>query len=452
MGSPLFSNQKIGRRIEELAASIVEKESVVIHRLTKNEAQQRSFYRLLHNPRLETVQVVEFIRQDCRRQVQQGAHYLVIQDTTQPNFERNRRNISDAGQLGVIGDKESLGFFLHPSLVVAADNGRCIGYSDVITWSRQATAPDKKERRYKQQPIEEKESYRWIKAAQASSALLGQAGMLTHICDREGDMGDLFLRVPDGQVNHLLVRSSADRKLAGGAGKLSALLSSLPQAGLYTLRLKGDARTGKEQREAVLEVRYSKVSLQLGKQEKELYVVEAKETGAAAGQKPVHWRLLTTHAVESLEQALQVLEWYSMRWNIEQVFRLLKHKGLNVEALDVETGKGLVQLTLLALFAVAKILLLHLASRQQEPVAVAEAFTDEQLKCLEAVSQDYEGKTKRQKNPYPPRSLQYCYWVLARLGGWKPQEKQAGVITLHRGFMDFSKIFDGWMLAKKFVS
>src|SRR5690606_9305127 len=139
-------------------------------------------------------------------------------------------------------------------------------------------------------------------------------------------------------------------------------------------------------------------------------------------------------------------------WNIEQVFRLLKQKGLNVEALDIESGKGLVQLTLLALFAVSKIMLLHLASKQQEPVPVAKAFTPDQLACMEAVNKKYEGKTEKQKNPYQPNTLQWCYWVLARLGGWKPHEKQAGVITLHRGFMDFNKIFDGWMLALHFVS
>jgi len=448
----IFSNKKIGRRVEELAASIVEKESVVIHRLAKDEAQQRSFYRLLHNPHLETEQVVEFIRRDCARQVQAGAHYLVIQDTTQPNFERNRGNISRPGPLGVIADKASLGFFLHPSLVVEAGSRRCIGYSDVLTWSREAAAPGKQERDYKRLPVEQKESYRWIKAALSSAALLERAGLVTHVCDREGDIGELLLRVGEAERAHLLVRSSSDRRLAGGAGKLSGLLAALPEAGRHTLSLRGDVRTGRQGRQAVLEVRHSKVSLQLGKQVKELCVVEAREVGAPAGQSPIYWRLLTTHPVESLEQALQVLEWYSMRWNIEQVFRLLKHKGLDVEALDIETGKGLVQLTLLALFAVSKIMLLHLASRQQEPVAVAGAFTEQELACLAAVNQRHEGRTARQKNPYPPQSLQWCYWVLARLGGWKPQEKQAGVVTLHRGYMDFNKIFNGWLLALHFVS
>lgn len=452
MRKQLFSNKKIARRVEELAACIVKKETVVIHQMSETEAQQRGFYRLVHNPNLRTAELVGFIEQDCLRQVEAGAHYLVIQDTTQPNFERNRGNISDRQQLGVIGDKQSLGFFLHPSLVVQASSGRCLGYSHVKTWSRDAATPGKESRGYKQQPVEEKESYRWIASAHSSNALLRQAGMLTHICDREGDIKELLLRVPEGEQVHLLIRSSADRSLAGKAGTLTTLLAGLPEAGHRQLTLKGDVRTGREQREATLSIRYSKASLQLGKQVKALYVVEAREVGAPQGQQPVYWRLLTTHPVESLQEAVQVLAWYSMRWNIEQVFRLLKQKGLNVEALDIETGKGLVQLTLLALFAACKIMLLYLASKQQEPVAIAEAFTRDELECMAAINQKYQGKTEKQKNPYQSNSIQWCYWLMARLGGWKPHEKKAGVIVLHRGYRDFCKIFDGWVLARDFVS
>jgi hypothetical protein len=50
-----------------------------------------------------------------------------------------------------------------------------------------------------------------------------------------------------------------------------------------------------------------------------LYAVEAQEIAPPAGQSPVHWRLLTTHPVVCLEQALQVIEWYTWRWKIRVV-------------------------------------------------------------------------------------------------------------------------------------
>jgi hypothetical protein len=447
----LFSNVRISRRVNRLVARIIEKESVVIHQLSDKEAEQRSYYRLLHNRRLETGQILSYLQWDCQRQVEAGAHYLVFQDTTQPNFERNRSNISDFEQLGVLADKRSLGYFLHPSLVVQADNGRCIGYSHVHTWSRQAEAADKNQRQYKKQPIEEKESFRWLQAAQVSKQVLSQAATLTVVCDREGDIGELFLQVPD-EHTHLLVRSNADRQLAQKAGKLSVLLGELPEMSHYSLQLRGDARTGRVARQAQMSLRWAQVELQLKDKTKVLYVVEAREEVPPAGQKAIYWRLLTTHVIENEQQARQLLDWYSMRWNIEQIFRLLKHKGLNIEMLDLETGKALVQLTLLALLAVSKILLLHLASKQAAPLPIAATFTPEELVCMQAVNQRYEGNTVKQKNPYPKDSLQWCYWVLARVGGWKPHEKKAGVISLYRGWMHFQKMFDGWLLAKNSVS
>jgi hypothetical protein len=255
--------------------------------------------------------------------------------------------------------------------------------------------------------------------------------------------------VPDART-HLLVRSNADRLLT--EGKLSTLLEGLPPMSHYSLELRGDVRSGRQARKAELSLRWSPVVLRFKDQTKALYVVEAREEAPPAGQQPLYWRLLTSHEVKSEQQARQLLDYYAQRWNIEQVFRLLKHKGLNIELLDVETGKALVQLTLLALLAVSKILLLHLASKQAEPVPIARTFSPEELACMQAVNQRYEGKTSRQQNPYPKDSLQWCYWVLARVGGWKPQEKQAGVISLYRGWMHFQKMFAGWLLAKTFLS
>ncbi len=41
----VFSNEKIGRRLQKLVERIVEKESVVIHQLREREAEQRRYYR-----------------------------------------------------------------------------------------------------------------------------------------------------------------------------------------------------------------------------------------------------------------------------------------------------------------------------------------------------------------------------------------------------------------------
>src|SRR4029450_5756330 len=61
------------------------------------------------------------------------------------------------------------------------------------------------------------------------------------------------------------------------------------------------------------------------------------------------WRLLTTHPVESVEQALTVIGWYRQRWHIEQLFRTLKRQGLGIEQSVVEDGEALEKLATIAL-------------------------------------------------------------------------------------------------------
>ena len=62
-----------------------------------------------------------------------------------------------------------------------------------------------------------------------------------------------------------------------------------------------------------------------------------------------------------------------------------------------------------------------------------------------------EGKTEKQKNPYPKENLAWASWIIARLGGWKGYVKSegfAGPITIGRGLKMFYGIYDGWKLYK----
>ncbi|MDR1232475.1 MAG: hypothetical protein LBK61_13865 [Spirochaetaceae bacterium] len=61
-----------------------------------------------------------------------------------------------------------------------------------------------------------------------------------------------------------------------------------------------------------------------------------------------------------------------------------------------------------------------------------------------------EGKTEKQKNPWPSRDLARASWTTGRLGGWKGYKSQhpPGVAALREGLASFRNIFRGWLLAK----
>ena len=183
-----------------------------------------------------------------------------------------------------------------------------------------------------------------------------------------------------------------------------------------------------------------------------LYIVEAKESPSTVpkGETPVCWKLWTTHTIETPAQAKTIIEWYSHRWFIEQVFRLMKKKGFAIEDSELETGWAIRKLTIMVLQGVLKICQMMIAYGKEQSQPMTEVFDHQEVKCLEKLNKKLEGNTFKTKNPYPRDGLSWATWVIARLGGWNgyKSERPPGPITLKNGLDEFNSMFQGWLLLK----
>lgn len=184
------------------------------------------YYRFVKNKQVTLAELQSALVTRCG-ELSGGGHKLIIQDTSQFNFQHHSGRIKPDSGLGVIGDNESLGFFFHPSLVIDAESGYCIGFSDIQIWTRPVDRLDKHDREYKKLPIEEKESYRWISSVENSREVLSEADCLPVIADREGDIFGLFAQLPDARTE-LLIRCCQNRKILEGEGKRFEYLASRP--------------------------------------------------------------------------------------------------------------------------------------------------------------------------------------------------------------------------------
>ena len=81
-----------------------------------------------------------------------------------------------------------------------------------------------------------------------------------------------------------------------------------------------------------------------------LTLVDVREVDPPPGE-IVHWRLLTTHAVNDVAQAFAVVDLYRRRWVIEQLFRTLKTRGFDIEGLLIDEEAPLRRLVMAALIA-----------------------------------------------------------------------------------------------------
>lgn len=448
----IFGDKRIDERAKGLVAAMHKSKSIVMQQIAKDNAERISYYRLVDNVKVKESIFVKGLQTACKEHVTEG-HVLAINDTTEINLSKQSGRIKK-GELGVISDNQSLGFLLHPCLLLDAEHGEALGISSVQSWVRPFERETKHERKYQQLPIEEKESYKWLQSIEDTQSCLNEAVKVTYIADREADIYQEFIKVQKVGAE-LLIRSSSNRCLFEEEEKLFDVLEQETSLGHYTLKLEADKRSQRKQREATLEVRSRTVKLKRPANAPkdlpdyiELNALEVREVTQPEEGQAILWRLLTTHQIDDFDKAKQVIQWYAWRWHIEQLFRTLKKQGLDIESIMLDDMGAIRKLAVLALELALKVMQLNRA-RDGSKLSVPAVFSELEQACLKDLVPEYEGKTTKQQNPHPPDSLAWASWIIARLGGWMgyASQRPPGVITFYRGLAKFQTIFSGWRLA-----
>jgi Transposase DDE domain len=407
-------------------------EGVSVLRLGGDRRGEMQITRFLRNRKVSVAEMVATAAARTAGLVA-GRHVLAIQDTTSV---RER------------GDGSSIA--LHPSIVVDAVDGALLGLIHAELLGRQGGQRAKR----KQQPFADKQSRRWLRAAEAAARLgaEGGAALVTVIADREGDIYEEFALRPAGV--ELLIRAAQDRLLADG-GRLFEHAQRLPEAGRMSVEL--PAAPGRPARQAMLAVRFGAVVIACPKSRDRqarahlpehvpLSLVELREVAPPAGAAPVHWRLLTSHPVESYLQACAIARLYRRRWTIEQLFRTMKTKGFDIEAVRIADHGPFENLSLAILLAAITVLQLVHERDGAAKRPFTDAFAAEDQPLLERLCASLEGKTARQKNPHPKGSLAFAAWTCARLGGWTGYYGKPGPLTMLRGVRQLHAVKLGYHL------
>jgi len=235
-------------------------QTVNIRTMSRNRAEQVGYYRFLENQNVSVSERVRSAADHCQRQVA-GRRVLAISDSSEINLQAQARHLKPE-DVGVVGHHRDIGFFVHPTLVADAESGFPLGVSAIQLWHRDPKRPDKHQRGYSPLPIEEKESYKWLRSAEDSRVPLmaGDAVGVTHVGDRESDIYEELVRVPDAHT-HLLVRACRDRRLHDKSTMLYETLAQQPVEGTYAVKVLADPRGHREFREAWLAVRFTPVTL-----------------------------------------------------------------------------------------------------------------------------------------------------------------------------------------------
>jgi len=423
-----------------LLALLVERPGSVIRRIAGGErARQMQITRFLHNP---AVTVGEMAATAAARTADRvaGRDVLAIQDSSELVFGGKKARERGFGPIGRGGGTG--GLLLHAMLAVDATNGALLGLVDMQVCNRNGGKPAHR----RQRATPDKESQRWVEGMLTAGEVLGKAERITVVGDRESDIYEEFARRP-AHV-HLITRVAQNRRIEseGEEETLFELADALLEQARYEVTI--PAAPGRAERKAALALRYAGVVVRKPKHGAAadlsdtvgLTLVDIKEADAPKDAQPIHWRLLTTHRVDTPSSARMILDFYRRRWIIEDYFRTLKTAGFDIEACEIEDPEAVVRFVSAAACAAVTVLQLVRARDGGTNQMIVDAFDPADQPLLEALSSKREGKTARQKNPHPKGSLAFAAWVIARLGSWDGYYGKPGPKVMRIGLQDFQMI------------
>jgi len=332
-----LGDKRLNQRAVLLAERLAQKPSASIPAACGNWAETAAAYRFLSNEHVSWQEVMTAHGKASQERIRQHPVVLCLQDTTELDY--NGQTMTGLGPLSYEAQR---GLYLHPTYVVTPQR-EPLGVINAWTWAREFRQGDAPRGGML-------ESVRWLESYERIAEQAREQPATRHVCigDRESDMLALLLKAKElDHAADYLVRSQHNRVLPEG-GKLWDKVMVSTVLGRVCFEMPGGR--GRPARKVEQEVRAQRVCLRHGQGESlEVTCLIASEINAPAGVKPVVWRLVTNRQAPTLQAAVELIDWYRARWEIELFFLVLK-EGCRVEQLQLADTERLQ--TALALYMV----------------------------------------------------------------------------------------------------
>ena len=373
---------------------------------------------------------------------------LAVQDTTFLNYSTHPATEN----LGPIRNKKDgcIGLVLHDTMAFNLQ-GTPLGLLDAQCWARDPKALGKKRLRAAL-PIEHKESNKWLKSFQAAWEAQKHCAktVVVSVGDREADVYELFhLALSEPKAPKLLIRAEQDRLLADGQGHLWEYVSKQPVRGIREIHI--PKRANRPARDAKLEIRFAKVTLKLPKTKKHLakksglpkeltvWAIRAEEIECPKGIEPLQWLLITTLEVDTFDDAVEKVDWYTLRYWIEVYHRTLK-SGCKIEQRQLGHADRIESCLAIDMVVAWRIFYLTKLGRETPEVPCTVFFEEAEWKALVAY------KTQNPRPPEKPPSLRDAMHMVASLGGFlgRKSDGEPGTQTLWLGLQRLDDLTEMW--------
>lgn len=439
-----LGDKRLNQRLVKLADDFSKHPDFSINQASKDWHAAKAAYRFFQNDKISEKEILDPHFKNTASRCKKQNYVLIAQDTSVIGLSHHPKT----KKLGKIGGhpkpkNSTQGLIMHTALALTPQ-GMPLGLLSNSIWSRPQEKSKHNKKVHHLIHTEDKESYKWINALEEShEALKAEVKSIT-ICDRECDIFDFYLSAIDLDTD-VVVRLSGDRQIGTRKDPIR-LIEKLELTQGYKKNIKIKVPIEKKGtkdnsratmfRDAELEIKSIQVTLtpprqqtQVVKEKINLYAVEAKELNPPEGLEVAHWVLLTTLEINTYEESLMIVKCYSMRWKIENYFRVLK-SGCTIE--DCRLGDARRMINYIALNSVIawRIFWMTFISRTDPKASCELVFTESEWQAL------YCYYREKSQVPKKPPSIRDAITWLARLGGFlaRKNDGNPGPTYLWRGW------------------
>ena len=433
-----LGDKRLTQRLIEVAEELSTSPQSAIHAACGDWAATKAAYRLFDNEKVTAAAILSPHFQRTVERVSEHKRVFAVQDTTYLDYTHHP---STTG-LGPIGtpSQDIYGFVKHTTLVLT-ESGLPLGCLSDAVWVRDT--PDRHTRKANV-PLTEKESYKWIEAFNQTQARTPEGVEVISICDREADIYEFFVQAQDAPF---VIRAAQNRNVDDEAGQLFAVVQRQPAAGQQ--RVKVPARGSEPAREATVSIHFTTTTLlppyrQLPPQKLpaiDVSVVWVTEVNPPDDTPPLQWLLITNVEVTDFADAIQRIRWYSLRWQIEVYFKVLK-SGAKIEQCRLQTKERLLRYIALKSVIAWRLYWLTMYKRHAPAADCTSVLTDNEWKALYCITHKKTALPKKL-----PTVSQVVVWI-AKLGGFlaRKSDPEPGVTVIWRGWQRLSDISDTFAL------
>lgn len=454
-----FGDKRLVKRFKQIVTEFMKRAQCNIASTFDSWSSIKGCYRFFENNKVNAEIILNaHIASTISRIEAEDNQVLIIHDTTYIDY-KNRHKTTDLDCItrNLQSNNIAKGLILHNSFAVN-DLSIPLGLvNQKYTERKEIKEGTRKVKHHliHNKPVEEKESYRWIEAIKSFQKLASSKNKnVVHIADREGDFYELY-RECTGLEANFLIRATHNRAInktnrrEACKDKMFDYFRALkPEANIST-EIQANKKT--KYRNAVLSIAFKKFTLPpppnrtVRKDGKklhniDLYGVIIIEQEPPDNHEALEWLLITNMAVTNIEEAIEKMTWYGLRWNVETFHKILK-SGCSIENAQLRSREKLIKYITTKSVIAWRIFWLSRIGRVDKNYDCDTILTPIEQTVL------FKRFNKGQANTEPINAKKALDWI-GRLGGYigRNSDSPPGIITIWRGWTRFMNIVNDYKI------